>query len=802
MKTIPGLAIVAILIASVSSCQKEMPAPEKVVGMKEVSLKLGIESKTYLNSTSGRVVWGSNEHVQVFTDKKVAYDFASSSKVNEETATFTGTIPEKDTIKYVIYTGKNRAESKINMAIEADGKISGSDLALTKDQKPTTSHSYKNNAAISIMKEGDSCLKNIFGLVKMSFPVYDSEYAQSRIYKVEISSDTLMAGRIKIDYSGDEPVCSEIIKNSVASETITITAKTIDKTVGGIKKTIYEGGDIYCILVPRTYKNFKMKVYSFSHEPENLTDTAGIQCFTIEAAKPFTVKRNAWVDAGTLPYSKPQQKTKCCTPEGLSDAVDGTNVRLFVTRSSDAEKYNFQVYRKALPESGEPSPEDMIASGTVDADKLPYIPDASLTNSTKYWFRVQATSSLFQSSDWASSVFVTGKEDGQFSIETSSLFKEHYDSASGVLSYILKDTLLHTRYENSQSSYFNCKSMTKDGRFILYFCSYNEYRHSETNHHGAIIDLKNDKIYEIPNSNLNAVPFLDTDTDIVYYIHNLKSSGSFYKRELLSDPLKDIYLCAFPSEIYRGDRIRRACTHLTLTSDRKRAFIDARSGNYFYLGMVELASGKFDLWEKIDTNLCHAQICRTNDDLVLCAIDSFTDMDGKTIHTIQNDPDGAYPRIQLMTKSGRRTIRSQVTNYATHENWTEQGDGIYFCSTGVRYHDLNTGTETLICPEKAAHSFLSIDKKYVTCDCQKWGCYYRGCPWAVYFWNIEKQKGVWIHTKTGAVAPDKDHESGLHPDPHPQFVCGDKYIICTMGGKDGNMHLSVTPVEQLKNMTK
>jgi len=395
------------------------------------------------------------------------------------------------------------------------------------------------------------------------------------------------------------------------------------------------------------------------------------------------------------------------------------------------------------------------------------------------------------------------EEKETFSIETSSLFRKYTDPESGVVSYLLKDTLLHTTFENSQSSYFNCKSMTEDGRFILYFSSYNEYKHPDQSsyHHGNIIDLKTDKIYEIPNSSFNAIPYLDTKNDKLYYIYNQKSAGSFYRRDLLDNPAKDIYLCAFPKEIYAGDRIRRACTHLTLTSDKKKAFIDARSGNFFYLGMVELATGKFDLWEKIDTNLCHAQICRTNDDLVLCAIDRFTDVDGKTIHTIQNDPDGAYPRIQLMTKSGRKTIRSQVTNYATHENWNEQGDGIYFCPTGVRYHDLNTGTETLICPEKAAHSFLSIDKKYVTCDCQKWG-YYRGCPWAVYFWNIEKQKGVWIHTKTTAIAPDAEHESGLHPDPHPQFVCGDKYIICTMGGEDGNMHLSITPVSQLKEMTK
>ena len=47
----------------------------------------------------------------------------------------------------------------------------------------------------------------------------------------------------------------------------------------------------------------------------------------------------------------------------------------------------------------------------------------------------------------------------------------------------------------------------------------------------------------------------------------------------------------------------------------------------------------------------------------------------------------------------------------------------------------------------------------------------------------------------------KNAESNLHPDPHPQFVCGDRYVVCTINNADGHMDLAVTPVPQLIEMT-
>lgn len=389
-----------------------------------------------------------------------------------------------------------------------------------------------------------------------------------------------------------------------------------------------------------------------------------------------------------------------------------------------------------------------------------------------------------------------GKE---YSVENSSLFEKHTDAQSGVVSYILKPNTLGR--ENSQSNYFNSKSMTDDGRFILFWYSFNEYKHELTDRHAAIIDLKTAKIWTLPFTSYDSIPYLDTQNDVVYYIYNKKTSAAFYKRNLLDNPGTDVYVCKFPIEIYNGKRINYPCTHLTLTQDRKRAFVDARvDTDEFVLGMVDLTDGSFELWLKPEEYLYHAQICPGRDDLVLCAMSGYTDKQGNFVE-MENEADGTYPRMQLVRKGSKETIRSQVTNYATHEIWDATGEGICFCSSGVRYHSLQSGEEILLCPKKGIHAFLSVDRNYVVCDCQEYG-YYRGCPWSVWFWNRLSAKGVYIHTKTGAVAPDKDHPSVLHPDAHPQFVCGDKYIISTMGDSAGNMRLCVTPVAQLIEMTK
>jgi len=105
-----------------------------------------------------------------------------------------------------------------------------------------------------------------------------------------------------------------------------------------------------------------------------------------------------------------------------------------------------------------------------------------------------------------------------------------------------------------------------------------------------------------------------------------------------------------------------------------------------------------------------------------------------------------------------------------------------------------------LAPVKAAHATMTGDRRCFTYDYSV-GPWYRGCAWQVGFYNRESGKEVFIYESLPAFNT-KENPSTLHPDPHPQFVCNEKYIICTINHGDGRMGLSITPVAQLIEMTR
>jgi len=142
-------------------------------------------------------------------------------------------------------------------------------------------------------------------------------------------------------------------------------------------------------------------------------------------------------------------------------------------------------------------------------------------------------------------------------------------------------------------------------------------------------------------------------------------------------------------------------------------------------------------------------------------------------------------------------------NYATHEHWTRDGRGFYWCNHdtgGETLYDLATGLRDVVCPTPGYHCTMSDDLKYLVYD-HPVGPWYRGCCWMVRFWNRETCRFVTVYSKGGKMC-EKTHMSRLHPDPHPQFVCRDRYIVCTFNGADGHMNVMVTPVAGLLAMTR
>ena len=364
--------------------------------------------------------------------------------------------------------------------------------------------------------------------------------------------------------------------------------------------------------------------------------------------------------------------------------------------------------------------------------------------------------------------------------ENSKGFRKYVEPTTKVVSYILDSAF--PGY-NHQSLYFTQKSMTDDGRFLVFNISGNKLKNHK---HIAVYDFKLDKAFRISSS--GKIPYLDVATAKLYYINN----RGVYCHDLAKDPTKAELITPLPEELKDYGYVNWYCTHPTLTRDRKKMFLDIQVSKKRYVqGLLDLETGKFDKWGETDFYINHGQIHPFRDDLALCAWEG---LKGKKVN-------GVYPRLWLFKNDGSKTmIPPAINGYATHEYWSEDGKGFYYCSKGVHYHDLATGKQRTLVPMPAAHAVISADNSCSAFDYSV-GDWYRGCAWSVGFYNLKTQKGFYFYPALEAYNT-KENQSKLHPDPHPQFVCNAKYIISTVHLGSGLMSLSITPVDQLIERTQ
>ena len=398
--------------------------------------------------------------------------------------------------------------------------------------------------------------------------------------------------------------------------------------------------------------------------------------------------------------------------------------------------------------------------------------------------------------------------------ETSRLFEKFVDPRSGVVSYLLKPGKFAW---NQQGIYFTTKSMTDDGRFLVFDLSEDERVkpvgfHIDMAKTKAVVDFLSDEVIVLDGVD-GGIPFLDVKGDILYYAKR-DASGEplpyIYRRELLADPRREIVCCRIPDAVKGGgEGVLDWFTHLTLTADRRFAFLEAKTGvrrlngdvvdpnrpdGIYTQGLLELATGRYVPWGTADFYCNHGQINPTDPALAMCAWDGCWN---------KIEPGAPYPRIWLFGADGsKRMIPPACGNYATHERWTESGRGFTYCAYGTVYHDLASGRQTVVCPLFAAHAVMDREDRYVLYDAP-WDGWWRGHPWRVQFWNRATGRKVDIYSHGGELCPEwpGDKVSRLHPDGHAAFACNDRYAISTFNGPDRRMNLMVTPVAQLIEKT-
>ena len=377
--------------------------------------------------------------------------------------------------------------------------------------------------------------------------------------------------------------------------------------------------------------------------------------------------------------------------------------------------------------------------------------------------------------------------------ETSKLFTQKFDSVSGESYYVLNERV--APYQ--KGFYFINNSMTADGRYLWFVVQYPPLDQSFS--HLAYIDFETDEAV-VCEDTVDGATYIDPADGAAYFIYK----ADLFRRRPGKDQVTE-RLHRIPT---RG--VARSCaTHLTLTPDGKKFFLDIRSGiDNNDCGTLDLETGEFELWASAPFWTDHGQMNPVRDDIALCAYDSGTDIETGKVMRCPQDENGVYQRLWTVTRDGVRTCYPPLNNYATHEWWNAKGDIFYYCcdNYGIYGIELATGKDvTILEGWDPWHSHSTADDNLFVFDEKKLerygGKWYRGCPAAV---NL-------LNRKTGKVAvivsemPDNGHTpenpNNYHIDPHPRFNSNERYIVFTtseLGGCD----LAIAVVDEVLPFTE
>ncbi len=378
-------------------------------------------------------------------------------------------------------------------------------------------------------------------------------------------------------------------------------------------------------------------------------------------------------------------------------------------------------------------------------------------------------------------------------IESSRHFEKRRDPVTDAEYYVL---LTHVAAQQ-QSFYFVNPSMTDDCRYLWFYCSFPPAMYTTL----GVIDLELDEVQHFPETERISGPLVDLATgDVLYGGHQ-----GFFRRS--PDPAKPVErICDVPGILLKYGPPSSLGTHLTYSPDKKEIFVDARSGDKFLAGSLELASGEFSLWREWDFCRNHAQFNPADRDLVLMAEDHYVDRTENRFHPIRYNEKEEFMRLWTVRRDGAETMHPPLDGQrATHEWWSADGRKIYYCrytleggNNAVARLDLSSGKHEVAAPVRAWHAFSSRDESFLVYDENE--VFFRGTSSKVALFDMKTGKNLYIVSHNPALA-SRERPSVYHLDPHPQLVGGERYVAFT-ASVNGRADVAVAPVRPLLDRTR
>ncbi|MBO4340370.1 MAG: hypothetical protein J5835_02935 [Bacteroidales bacterium] len=829
-----GLTALALpLVAcTMEELQQETPAGTPL------SLSLGFEqptplggqtaeTKTYMLGDGTTVGWttsnasSSESRVIVFDSKGGRNNFTSGARSAETVRPFSGTITAGSTVKYILWhgfsdtnkvtltetsggTGTESISAGGSATLETKADISpaaavfsGTCLTLPSTQNITNYHSFNNQCNFAVMREGDSCLKSVFGYIRYVIPISIKEN-NGTIRRIKIKADEDLAGQVEIDYSGTEPI-ARVVANG--SKEITVNSRW--QTNGNL----YEYGPHFAVLPVGTYHNMELEITTFAgNEGGGTQDAATNEPFTVYIRGEVVVERGKYTDLGNLPLAQTSRTHTPVVPD---------------PSRYDQEYYDSlfdtDYFEKFTDPGGVVSYRIKSAPIGWDNSQSQYYVTKGMTNDERFIFFMVSENEFRPSYHIA-----TEKAAKILDLQTRKMYTfyandgcyPYLDPVNDVIYYCLRaddrksarfykrDLLNSPDYEEPLAEFppqlvpqdakqpivrvCSHLTLTQDRRKVfldsrvvdtfyqglldLYTGEWTEWSHNENQlnlTHGQLNPVRDDEALIAVDAwtDKDGVEHKFSDYGIGWVDNGSHEGAGTYRRMNIIKPDGSLTVVQ-THPLYNG------ATHDGWHPDGQHI--------YWCCGWSHKVAGdRYDEVNEVD-------------------IQPFDG--GFHIRRIHNsNTDTEVREGELISRPVVRATHCNFTmdhKYVVHDDDHMWRKWSYFGSEGIKKVYPNYPAKELLDELNAQGYPYPTEEDYT-----KPNFCYRGGPWRVWFYNMETRKDVVIYTNLPQIT-NVNEPSRIHPDPHPHFVCNDKYIVCTAYGYDGNIHWSITPVDQLITLSE
>lgn len=346
------IIIAALAAAAAVSCQKETAFESGNQMLEPMTISTEVQTKTSLNGSE--IHWTSDDVIAVFDNTGAKNEF-TLTQTDGSSADFAGNVTVGTTQIYAVYP--------YELAKSADGSVLN--VTLPADQTPKAD-SFAEEHNISVAKAEKTpgvaqvsgvSFKNACALLKFTVPAYLTD-----VQKVTVSSNTIIAGDMTIDYSGDAPICT-VSENG--SKSISMTG------------TYEAGSTFWFVLAPVTLDGIKVNVETAQGAWEMSTDTQ------------FEMTAGNYRNLGTLKLEEVLVQGATAAHTYADGILTGTEVKVNLGIPQNTAAYitalNLEVKNAAGTVVRTLSKDSAAAIETISADaQWPYLPMGEYTVSGTY----------------------------------------------------------------------------------------------------------------------------------------------------------------------------------------------------------------------------------------------------------------------------------------------------------------------------------------------------------------------------------------------------------------------------------